>query len=144
MSYAQQVAILATELSLQTPEWQYVPHPSDPTFHSVSCVFRNGGPHEGPICEVRNIHGKKKAKEECARLTLEYLKEVRERRMEYGKKMMAGISGAEGVVAAAAGRPVEGEREELLAKRLIEKEMDKEVGSDSEVEFEDAMEMAEA
>jgi hypothetical protein len=139
MSYAQQVATLANMLSLNTPEWKYTPHPSDPTFHSVSCFFKNGGSHEGPIGEVRNIHGKKKAKEECARLTLEYLKDVREKRMAYGKEMMAGISGAGGVVAVAAGRAVEEEREEVLGKRRFEREMAE--GTDSEFEFEDAVEM---
>jgi hypothetical protein len=141
ISYAQQVATLANMLSLNTPEWKYMSHPSDPTFHSVSCFFKNGGPHEGPIGEVCNIHGKKKAKEECARLTLQYLKEVRERRMAYGKQMMTGIGGAEGVVSVAAGRAVEGEREEVLAKRQFEREMAEE--TDSGIEFEDAVEMVE-
>ena len=62
-SYAQQVASLAVILALPTPEWQYTSHPEDPNFHTVTCFFRGAGPHEGPIGEVRNIYGKKKAKE---------------------------------------------------------------------------------
>lgn len=66
-SYASRVASLAVTLALPTPEWSYTPHPSDPTFHTVCCFFKGAGEHEGPIGEVRNIYGKKKAKEECAR-----------------------------------------------------------------------------
>ncbi|KAF1831590.1 hypothetical protein BDW02DRAFT_43748 [Decorospora gaudefroyi] len=83
-SNAQKVASQAQQLALPTPEWRYTPHESDKDFHTVSCFFKNGGPHSGPIGTVRNVFGKKKAKEECARLTLEYLVEVRERRLEYG------------------------------------------------------------
>jgi hypothetical protein len=145
-SYAQQVASLAVILALPTPEWSYTPHPSDPNFHTVSCFFRGAGPHERPIGEVRNVYGKKKAKEECARLTLEYLKEVREKRVAYGAEMMRGIAGAEGVLAAAAGKPVEGEgknvREDAVARMKFERDMDMEMGEDSEDDevFADAME----
>ncbi|KAF1851300.1 uncharacterized protein K460DRAFT_373336 [Cucurbitaria berberidis CBS 394.84] len=111
VSYAQQVAHLAVTLSLSTPEWCFNPHPVDKEFHTVSCFFRNGGPHEGPIGEVRNIFGKKKAKEECARLTLEYLNGVRAHRMRCGERMLEGISGSEGVVRGAVGRAVDGEKE---------------------------------
>ncbi|KAI4953408.1 hypothetical protein J4E91_002255 [Alternaria rosae] len=95
-SYASRVASLAVTLALPTPEWSYTPHPSDPTFHNVCCFFKGAGPHEGPIGEVRNIYGKKKAKEECARLTLEYLMEVKEKRMQYGMSVMRGVLGGEG------------------------------------------------
>lgn len=106
-SFAQQVAILAASLTLPTPEWKYTSHPSDPNFHSIACFFRSAGPHEGPIGEVRNVFGKKKAKEECARLTLEYLLDVREKRRAYGARMMAGVRGGEGVVGGVEGRRVE-------------------------------------
>ncbi|KAI4640354.1 hypothetical protein J4E93_008560 [Alternaria ventricosa] len=96
-SYASRVATLAVTLALPTPEWNYTPHPSDPTFHSVCCFFKGAGQHEGPIGEVRNIHGKKKAKEECARLTLEYLTRVKEERLRYGISVMRGVLGSEGV-----------------------------------------------
>jgi fructose-1,6-bisphosphatase/sedoheptulose 1,7-bisphosphatase-like protein len=76
-------------------------------------------------------------------LTLEYLKEVRDRRVAYGKEMMAGIGGAEGVVAAAAGRAIEGEAvlvtESVAARKQFEREMGEEMDTDGEVEFEDAV-----
>lgn len=53
------------------------------------------------------MFGKKKAKEECARLTLEYLLDVREKRRAYGARMMAGVRGGEGVVGGVEGRRVE-------------------------------------
>ncbi|KAI4915992.1 hypothetical protein J4E90_004438 [Alternaria incomplexa] len=96
-SYASRVATLAVTLALPTPEWNYTPHPSDPTFHSVCCFFKGAGQHEGPIGEVRNIYGRKKAKEECARLTLEYLTQVKEERLRYGMSVMRGVLGSEGV-----------------------------------------------
>ncbi|USP79228.1 hypothetical protein yc1106_06502 [Curvularia clavata] len=118
-SFAQQVATIAASLTLPTPEWRFTPHPSDPTFHTVACFFRGAGPHEGPIGEVRNVFGKKKAKEECARLALEYLLDVREKRRAYGARMMAGVVGGEGVLSGAEGRNVEGE-EELLWEDAVE------------------------
>ena len=96
-SYASRVATPAVTLALPTPEWNYTPHPSDPTFHSVCCFFKGAGQHEGPIGEVRNIYGRKKAKEECARLTLEYLVQVKEERLRYGMSVMRGVLGSEGV-----------------------------------------------
>ena len=141
-SYAQQVASLAVILALPTPEWQYTSHPEDPNFHTVTCFFRGAGPHEGPIGEVRNIYGKKKAKEECARLTLEYLKDVREKRVAYGAEMMKGIAGAEGVLAAAAGKPVEGEgknaKKDAVARRGFENKMEE--SSEEDEVFADALE----
>jgi hypothetical protein len=152
-SYAQQVAALAVILALPTPEWHYTSHPSDPAFHTVSCFFRGAGPHEGPLGEARNVYGKKKAKEECARLTLQYLNEVREKRVQYGREMMSGVRGAEGVMLAAAGRGVEGEgmgkdggmgmdavheRDEEEAKTQLDTEMGD--SSDENEVFADAME----
>ncbi|KAG9188220.1 hypothetical protein G6011_02143 [Alternaria panax] len=142
-SYAQQVANLAVILALPTPEWQYTSHPEDPNFHTVTCFFRGAGAHEGPIGEVRNIYGKKKAKEECARLTLEYLKEVREKRVAYGAAVMKGIAGAKGVLAAAAGKPIEGEdkkvKEDAAAMRKLEKDMGESSSEEDDV-FADALE----
>lgn len=120
-SYAQQVAHLAATLSLSTPEWHYTPHPSDKDFHTVSCFFTRGGPHQGPIGTVRNVFGKKKAKEECARLTLEYLNEVHRQRISYGEKMLEGIGGAEEVVGVAVGmRGMDGEGEGGGRERMRE------------------------
>ena len=64
-----------------------------PGFHTVSCYFKDSGPHQGPLGEVRNVFGKKKAKEECARLVVQYLQDVKETRLEYARSMMAGIKG---------------------------------------------------
>ncbi|KAI4923637.1 uncharacterized protein J4E92_007611 [Alternaria infectoria] len=126
-SYASRVATLAVTLALPTPEWNYTPHPSDPTFHSVCCFFKGAGQHEGPIGEVRNIYGRKKAKEECARLTLEYLQEVKEERLRYGISVMRGVlgeEGVEGVVGAGLGRvglgEGEGEGAEAGEEKMVE------------------------
>lgn len=109
-SYAQRAAHLATQLGLNTPEWRYAPsYTSAQGFHTVSCFFKNGGPHEDPKCEVRHVFGKKNAKEECARLVLQYLEGLREKRMEYARGVMAGMKGGEGVVGRAVGKVVEGE-----------------------------------
>ncbi|KAF2820434.1 hypothetical protein CC86DRAFT_333923 [Ophiobolus disseminans] len=136
-SYPQQVARLAHILSLPTPEWKYTPSPLDRDFHTVHCFFPGGGAHAGPIGEVRNVFGKKKAKEECARLTLEYLNEVHALRIAYGQQILEGIGGAENVLEGALGRPSEGEEEVVQAKRQFE-----EMGGESSDEggFEDAME----
>ena len=152
-SYPQRVARLAVTLSLSTPEWRYTPTPH-PDFHTCACYFSNGGEHAGPIGEVRNILGKKRAKEECARQTLEYLLEVQRVRMEYGLLMMQGIKGGEGVVAGALGRAREGkedvgvekkqegemdvdEKRDLI-KSLVEKGYESDV--DIDMDFEDAVE----
>ncbi|KAF2868670.1 hypothetical protein BDV95DRAFT_499939 [Massariosphaeria phaeospora] len=117
-SYASRVATLACTLSLTTPEWRY--HPEQPGdnggsgFHTVTCHFKNGGVNAGPIGEVRHQYGKKKAKEECAKRTLEYLEGVRERRVALGRRMMERVAeddGGTGVVDGAAPRLRE-EREE--------------------------------
>jgi hypothetical protein len=135
-SYPQAVAQLAVALSLGSPEWRYTPSPLDPSFLTVSCYFKDGGQHAGPIGEVRNILGKKKAKEECARLTLDYLKEVQELRLAYGQRMMQGVNGGEDAVAGALGRPREEEKMMMEARSWD----DREVGGPSEDEFEDAVE----
>lgn len=55
---------------------------------------------------MRNVFGKKRAKEECARLTLEYLTRLREDREEMARRLMAGFGGFKGVPRAAAGEGV--------------------------------------
>lgn len=55
--------------------------------------------------------GKKKAKEECARLTLEYLMKEKERRMSYAQRMMEGVvNPREEVAEVATGNRVDGEQ----------------------------------
>lgn len=112
-SFAQRVAHLATQLSLSTPEWRFTPSTSSaPGFHTVACFFRNGGPHAGPLGEVRHVFGKKRAKEECAREVLRYLSGVKETRLEYARGVVRGMLGEKaGVVGVGVGRGVEGEGE---------------------------------
>ncbi|KAJ4357593.1 uncharacterized protein N0V89_002169 [Didymosphaeria variabile] len=123
-SYAQCVAQIAAQLGLNTPEWRYAPSPAAAQgFHTVSCFFKNGGPHEGPIGEVRHVFGKKKAKEECGMLVLQYLKGVREKRMEYARGVMAGMKGDTEVVASrAVGKPAGGEVEFRTGEETSEDE----------------------
>lgn len=110
-SFAHRVATLSSLLSLPTPEWRFSPAPSHaPGFHTVACFFRDAGPHEGPIGEVRNVFGRKKAKEECARGVLEYLEGVKEKRLEYARGVVEGMRGdVGGVIGSGVGRRVEGE-----------------------------------
>jgi hypothetical protein len=90
-----QVVALANLLSLGSPEYRFE---SDATnLQTVSCFFKNGGKHEGPIGEVRNVLGKKRAKEECARFVLEYLSEEKKRREAIAAKLSAGIQEVVGV-----------------------------------------------
>lgn len=90
-----QVVALANLLSLGSPEYRFE---SDETnLYTVSCFFKNGGPHEGPIGEVRNVLGKKRAKEDCARFVLEYLSEEKKRREAIAAKLSARIEEVTGV-----------------------------------------------
>jgi hypothetical protein len=136
MSYPQQAAQLSTALGLGTPEWRFHPEdPAAPGFLNASCFFKSGGQHEGPIGEVRNIFGKKRAKEECARLTVEYLQGVKEQRMEYGARMLASVQGGEAAGSAAVKEGVEGiEAGEKKVEGKTKGELD--VETDSDVEFE--------
>lgn len=127
-SATSQVAALAHLLSLNTPEYRFsYEDPSVTDLHIVSCYFKNGGAHEGPIGEVRNVFGKKKAKEECARLALQYLSEVKRQREEMADRLLAGIKGGAGVA-------LDGEKS--VAKKLAAKGV-----SDDELDiYEDAVE----
>jgi hypothetical protein len=128
-------ARLSTLLSLGTPEWVFTPSPSAPDFYSVACFFTSGGPHAGPIGEVRNVFGKKKAKEECARRAVEYLEEVYRMRVEAGRGLLEGVKGGEELVKGKMGRRVEGESGVGGGD-----EKKGEEGSDGEEGFEDAVE----
>ncbi|PVH98382.1 hypothetical protein DM02DRAFT_643637 [Periconia macrospinosa] len=109
-SYAQRVAQLAITLGLPTPQYNFSSVPEAPGLLTASCVFKNSA-HAGPIGEVRHIRGRKKAKEECARLTLEYLIGVKEQRMTFAQKMMAGVTGGEAAESVGLGQPVGGDAE---------------------------------
>lgn len=134
-SATSQVASLAHQLSLSTPEYRFTyPDPSIADIHSVACYFSNGGAHEGPIGEVRNIFGKKNAKNDCARKTLAYLTEVKRQREEVANRLIAAIEGGATVASAGVGMAMDGE--ENIAKR-----MGKAAVSDDELDiYEDAME----
>lgn len=134
-SATSQVAALAHLLNLNTPEYRFsYENPSVPDLHIVSCYFKNGGAHEGPIGEVRNVFGKKKAKEECARLALQYLSEVKRQREEMAMRLIANIKGGAGVASVGVGMAMDGE--EVVATRLATKEV-----SDDELDiYEDAVE----
>lgn len=103
----------------------------------MSCYFSAGGPHAGPIGEVRNVFGKKKAKEECARKTLEYLEHVYRERVAFGQRMMEGVEGGvEEVVVGSVGRG-RADEDEVRMGGMGE---DVESGSEDGEGFEDAME----
>lgn len=54
---------------------------------------------------MRHVFGKKKAKEECARLVLLYLEDLRDKREEAKRGLMAGTKGGEAIVGRALGKP---------------------------------------
>ncbi|KAH7086358.1 hypothetical protein FB567DRAFT_471912 [Paraphoma chrysanthemicola] len=137
-SYAQQAARLAVILSLPTPEWRYQPSSIDREFYTVQCFFNGAGPHQGPVGEVRNVFGKKKAKEECARLTLDYLREVHAHRLASGQEMLKDISGATDFVEGALGKPTDEDKVDISDKEQLLKDM--EGDGDEEEQFEDAVE----
>ncbi|KAF1955241.1 hypothetical protein CC80DRAFT_564719 [Byssothecium circinans] len=117
-SYASRVATLAATLSLPPPSYTSTPSTTAPGFYTVHCSFRNSA-HEGPLGEARHIFGKKKAKEECARLTLEYLMSVRETRMSYGRMMMEGVVGGGEVAEVAVGRAVGGDGDGGVEREVV-------------------------
>lgn len=98
------------QLSLGTPEYRFtLSNPEVPDIHTVSCYFKDGGVHGGPVGEVRNVYGKKKAKEECARLTLQYLSELKKQREDVAARLIASIAGGAGVASAGVGMAMDGE-----------------------------------
>ncbi|KAJ4292445.1 hypothetical protein N0V90_009107 [Kalmusia sp. IMI 367209] len=66
---------------------------SPPRLPTVSCTFKDAGPLAGPIGEVRHVFGRKKAKEECARLTLDYLEALQAERIARAKAVARGEAG---------------------------------------------------
>ncbi|KAF2476145.1 uncharacterized protein BDR25DRAFT_322433 [Lindgomyces ingoldianus] len=138
-SYASQVAQIAISLGLPTPEWRFHEDPNasaPPTgFHTLACFFKNGGPHAGPIGETRHIFGRKKAKEECARKTLEYLNQVKERRLSSGRRMLEGVENRDQAADGATKRQFE---EEIGLG--VGMQMDEDIDMGENDEFEDAEE----
>jgi len=107
----------------------------------VTCSFKDGGELEGPVGEVSHIFGKKKAKEECARLTLEYLRIEKERRMSYGRKMMEGVVGVEKVASVDVEQPIGRSTgiEKPVLSRAGEVGESSELQTDEDEDFEDAV-----
>ena len=90
-SYGARVAALCTTLGMRPPAYKLaaLDPVNAPTLISGACYFP-GEPIKvngvvslegGPIGEVRHIHGKKAAKEECAKQVLEYLENVKAARL---------------------------------------------------------------
>lgn len=74
-------------MALGTPEYVYTQAPLDPDFYTVTCRFQN---KDGEYGEARHVLGKKKAKGECARLTVMWLEEEYERRMSMVRGAVGG------------------------------------------------------
>ncbi|MCJ1348964.1 hypothetical protein MMC31_007197 [Peltigera leucophlebia] len=68
-SCAQKVNDLSALLGLQPPQYRIVPNPHAPAGNILSgaAYFEDNPLLSGPVGTVRNVFGKKKAKEECAR-----------------------------------------------------------------------------
>ena len=76
-SWAQRVADLCPLLNLPTPTYRLTAlAPSAPTMLSGSACFTGNPILPGNYGEVRNVYGKKNAKEECARGLFEVLKDL--------------------------------------------------------------------
>ncbi|KAI9848294.1 MAG: hypothetical protein M1837_000558 [Sclerophora amabilis] len=75
-SAAQKVNDLCHILHVSPPHYSLTTHPNSPSILSGSASFPNDPLLKSPVGEVRNIYGKKNAKDECAALVLAYLREV--------------------------------------------------------------------
>lgn len=121
-------------LGLSSPEYRptYI-DPSAPDMHTIACFFKDGGAHEGPIGEVRNIFGKKNARNECARKTLQYLTDLKNQREAIANSLIQGIDGAKGI-------EIVGVRMAMNSEERVAVKVD-EGGSEDELDdFADAME----
>ncbi|OAL47312.1 hypothetical protein IQ07DRAFT_516181 [Pyrenochaeta sp. DS3sAY3a] len=88
---------LAALLSLPPPEYRITPPSSPDGCIRVAAYFRNGGAHAGPIGEVSDVWGKRKAREECARLVAGYLEGVKKKvEMEIQREIEEGEEVEEG------------------------------------------------
>ncbi|KAI9719285.1 MAG: hypothetical protein M1812_003615 [Candelaria pacifica] len=59
---------------LNSPEYRF--SQSHPGFHSGAAYFPRDPEIQGPVGEIRQIHGIKNAKDECAKLVLVYLQDI--------------------------------------------------------------------
>ena len=68
---------------MSAPEYRLTPADArSPAFWNVTAYFSQSLSHEGPVGEVERVHGKKAAKEECAKRVLAYLKEEEQKRSQ--------------------------------------------------------------
>ncbi|OCK95305.1 uncharacterized protein K441DRAFT_658709 [Cenococcum geophilum 1.58] len=82
-SYVHKVIAIARTLGLAAPEYRLTPtDPRAPAFWDVAAYFSQSLSHEGPVGEVKQVHGKKAAKEECAKRVLAYLKGEEQKRSQ--------------------------------------------------------------
>lgn len=79
---------LCPVLGLAQCEYRFQPDPRAPGFLSGAAYFPQDPLVGGPIGEVRNVFGKKAAKEECAKGVLEFLEGVRKERMELAERVI--------------------------------------------------------
>jgi hypothetical protein len=110
-----------------------------PGYYNVACFFKDGGDLEGPMGTVRHMSGKKKAREECARLTFKDLQGVKENRMSQARKALDDG----GVTSIAVRQPIggSGEIEAGVVNRAAESS---ELKTDDEEDFKDAVEVIDA
>lgn len=71
---------LSNVLGLGAPFYQLVSKPEAPAIFSGAAHFTTTPLFTKPLGEVRNVYGRKNAKEECARSVLEILKDLAKKR----------------------------------------------------------------
>ena len=84
-SWAQRVNELYPQLGLCVPKYSLEPPDpvNAPTLFSGAAFFPGDPVVEGPVGEVRGIHGRKNAKEECAKGVWIFLDGLRRKRLGY-------------------------------------------------------------
>ncbi|KAI9876999.1 MAG: hypothetical protein M1830_005065 [Pleopsidium flavum] len=75
-SWAAKVTDLCIHLSLQPPTYQLTPSPLAQSMYSGGACFTHDPLIKSPVGEVRNVFGKKNAKEACAERVVEFLMEL--------------------------------------------------------------------
>lgn len=84
----QQILTLSNTLGLAQPIWNLKQNEQAPLFWDCSASFPNAPNMPDSVGAVRNVHGKKIAKEECARAVLDFLKEIEAERKERLAKLL--------------------------------------------------------
>ncbi|KAF4545638.1 putative double-stranded rna-binding protein [Lasiodiplodia theobromae] len=95
-SLGEQVMILCSKLGCAQPIYKILPDPRVPSMWSGAAYF----PHDPavgsvqPVGEVRNVYGKKKAREEVAKKVLKHLKAMQAERQKVVDGVLAGTTAA--------------------------------------------------